>query len=1245
MIIRGARDIRGSGGGGGGGKGGGGATRVAVEAPDSLQSRQFVRLLDLLCEGEVEGLVDGLKSVYLNETPLQAADGSMNFAGVKLATRDGTQAQTYIPGFESQETETSVGVEVTNATPVVRTISNLDADAVRVTLSVPALTYQNISNGDLSGYSVQIAIDIQPDGGSYVEQNLGGLKVISGKTRSGYQRAYRIPLVGTGPWNVRVRRISADSVAANIQDKSFWSSFTTIIDKKFSYPNSALVGLEVDATYFTSVPQRAYHMKLMRVRIPTNYDPVTRSYSGTWDGSFQIAWTDNPAWCFYDLLTSTRYGLGNYIPEALIDKWSLYQIAQYCDELVPDGKGGTEPRFTCNILLQSREEAFEVIQNMASVFRGMVYWASGAVYTVQDAPADPVILFNQANVEGGVFNREGSGRKARHTVAIVEWNDPNDFFRLKPEYVEDSDGVVRYGVREIKLVAFACSSQGQAARVGRWILFTEKYESEIISFKTGIDASFLRPGQLAKIVDPSRSNQRWGGRVVYAQSNLLQLDSDIVIESGMTYTISVIMPSGQIIDRMIETAPSTTDTVHFSEALPSFDIAGAVWVIASDDIEPEIIRILAMNQDGPGFKVIGALHYPGKYDLVENGYVLQVPRTSNLKVRPDPVKNLAGSEYLYKASGSVLTKLVISFDPSPGAAFYDISYRRADGNIIVIPRTTSTHVEVNDAVPGNYELNVLAISAAGVVSLPATASYTVLGKAGINPSDVDHIVVTAHKNGVRVEWPEIGDLDRMDYEVRIGADFDSGVSQGIVAGSFMELQPMAAGSYNFHVKARDTSYNYSDNPASYTLVIAAPSTVTFKDTARIVGADFRIEWNVPATTFSIAGYNVKYGATYGAATLLETIQSTAYQAPVNWGGARTFWVEAIDSAGNVGAVGNVEISVLAPNQTAIVAQVIDNNVLLYWQDVARTLPVMSYEVRKGNVYASATVIGTKSGLFTTVMETEAGEFKYWITGIDTAGNYGTPASMVTQVNEPPDYILRADYDSALDGTLNNAYFDNGSVVLPVNTTETVDDHFTDNSFTNPDNQINAGFPIYIQPTLASGYYQEEIDYGAVLAGSKITVSADLELFNSPTVEYKIAYKLAAGDPWTEVTASQVYATNFRYIRITITVTSTGSDDIARINSINIRLDSKLKTITGIITANAGDATGTRVYLTDDGLSTGNPIFVDVDAIQLTALGTGNSNVVYNFTDAPYPTYFDVYRFVGNTGVRETGQVSYMVRGF
>lgn len=665
------KDIRGAG--GGGGKGGGGDFRAPVEAPNTLRSRQYAKVLDLVSEGEIGGLVNGARSIFLDDTPLQNDSGSYNFQGVTLVERTGTQGQSYIPGFAGVESEKSVAVEVTKDLPVTRSITNTNATAARVTIGIPRLTDQDTTTGDLNGTSVTIAIDVQNNGGGYVAQALrkiyrsnvfsvgGGIAqntlasssyrievkwtgeqvlapqtcsiqlqyravgdstwlvggthtfsggsfsnsgnfntistianpptypsgtktfsltlaedeyqfrivktngsrqqatqalghwilttpltgaayggtaafglleayapefndIISGKTTSKYQRAYRIELPSPGPWDIRVRRITADSTSSAIVNNTWWDSYTEIVDAKLTYPNSAIYALQIDSKQFNQIPTRGYELNGIKVKVPSNYDPLTREYTGTWDGTFKTAWSDNPAWVFYDIITNDRYGLGELVPESMMDKWSLYTIAQYCDTMVPDGFGGYEPRFTCNLYLQTREAAASVISAMASVFRGIAYWSAGGVQVAQDAPKDVEQLFTPANVVDGMFSYSGSASKTRHTVVLVSWNDPQDGYKQKIEYVEDAAGIERYGVVQTEVLAVGCTSRGQAHRFGRAIIYTELQEMEVVSFKAGLDSVYVAPGSIISIQDPTRAGKRFGGRILSYSGQTLDLD-------------------------------------------------------------------------------------------------------------------------------------------------------------------------------------------------------------------------------------------------------------------------------------------------------------------------------------------------------------------------------------------------------------------------------------------------------------------------------------------------------------------------------------------------------------------------------------------------------------------------------------------------------------------------------------------------------------------------------------------------
>lgn len=744
-------DIRGAGG-GGGGKGGqsSGSSRAPIESPDSLRSRQYARVVDALSEGEIEGLVNGLKSVFLDGAPIQNSDDTYNFSGVVLVSRSGTQSQNYIPGFSAVESEVAVNTEVTNASPVVRSISNTDVDAVRVTLTIPRLTYQDTTTGDMTGTTVQIAIDVQDNGGGYVEKVAD---TISGKTTSQYQRSYRIELTGTGPWDIRMRRVTADSGAGNLQNETFWGSYTEIIDSKLAYPNTAIQALQVDAEQFRAIPRRGYLVKGLKVKIPDNYDPDTRIYTGTWGGSFVTAWTDNPAWCFYDMLTNERYGLGSLIDATQVDKWSLYAIGQYCDELVDDGFGGTEPRFTCNLYLQTREEAFKVLQSMASIFCGMLYWAGGALTAVQDAPSDAVALYTPSNVVDGVFHYEGSSSRARHTVALVAWNDPDDHYRQKVEYVEDREGILRYGVQQTEVIALGCSSRGQAHRYGRRILFSERLETETVTFHVGLEGAVVFPGAVIKTSDPVRAGVRFGGRIVSASllsgNHRVILDDDVVIEAGKTYTLFVVLPDGTVESGTVVTGAGTYSYLDVNPVFSTLPTGESVWVLAANDLVPETWRVVSVAEgDGDGdttYEILAVQHYPEKYDVIENDILLDVLPTSTLGGRPDLPTGLDMEEVLYQNGVEVKSMIQVSWDYLPGLQWI-FSWRRDAGNWTHKEIDTSSET-IYDVIAGTYDVRVIAVNPVTKVRSQIATDSLVAAGALASPDDV---------TGLALEVPWVG---------------------------------------------------------------------------------------------------------------------------------------------------------------------------------------------------------------------------------------------------------------------------------------------------------------------------------------------------------------------------------------------------------------------------------------------------------------------------------------------------------
>lgn len=772
----------------GGGKGGvsGGTARAAREAPNTLRSNTIARVVDVISEGEVVGLVDGLRSVYFDGTQVQNSDGSYNFSGVKITERVGLPDQDYIAGFSSVETEVAVGVEILQGTPVVRTITDSDITAVRVKIQIPALTKQDTSTGDLNGFSVSFRIDIRYGGGDWITPTLElspNPVTISGKTTSPYEAQYRIPLPeGHSSWDIRVVRITADPdvLGVNIQARTYWSTYTAIIDNKIQYVDTAVIGVEVDAQQFgQSVPSRAYDIKGIKIKVPNNYNPDTREYIGIWDGTFKVAWSDNPAWVLYDLMTNTRYGLGDVITQSNADKYSLYEIGKYCDELIPDGYGGYEPRFTINVVINTREEAYKLLFSISSCFRGMLYWSSGLVTATADMPDTPVKLVTPANVIGGEFNYSGSSLKARNSVAVVRYNDPDDEYRSSVVVVENPQAIQKMGWKSTEVTAYGCTSKGQAYRCGRWILDNEKYSTELVNYRASLDHADLRPGSIISVADPYYAGVRYGGRCKNATVASLELDQEVTLVGGESYTISVVIPDGTIEERPV-TNPSGFSYANINlggDPLPDVPIDGAMWVISGTDVEPRLFRVISVSESEKNIFEISALfHDPNKYARVEQDLVLEDIPYTILPTGPiKPPSTISFVEYLYKV-GAVLrsaTTLSWTASPDPRVSFYEVEMQRPDSDYYESVGVSSmTSMVIQDTPSGSYSFRVRAIDTLGNKSPYLTETKELLGL--LNPPDnVTGFKINNVGSTANLSWNANTDLDLSHYVVKYTASLSS----------------------------------------------------------------------------------------------------------------------------------------------------------------------------------------------------------------------------------------------------------------------------------------------------------------------------------------------------------------------------------------------------------------------------------------------------------------------------------------
>lgn len=753
-------------------KGGSSSPRTPTEQPDDLQSVAKAKILVALGEGEFAGQLTG-KDIYLDGTALENADGSQNFSGVTWEFRAGTQAQKYIQGIPGTENEISVGTEVSSTTAWTRTFTNTQLSAVRLRLKWPSLFKQE-DDGDLMGYSVNYAIDLQTDGGAW--QTVLNTSV-TGKTTSGYERSHRIDLPQAGStWTIRLRKITSDANSAKIGDTMTLQSFTEVIDAKFRYPNTALLYIEFDSSQFNgSIPQISCEPKMRVIRVPDTYDPETRTYSGTWTGAFKWAWTDNPAWIFYDLVVSDRFGLGHRLTAANIDKWTLYQVAQYCDQMVPDGKGGngTEPRYTCNVYIQDRNDAYTVLRDFAAIFRGMTYWGGDQIVALADMPRDVDYSYTRANVVGGRFTYSSSTTKSRYTTALVSWSDPGNAYADAMEPVFEQSLVARYGFNQLEMTAIGCTRQSEANRKGRWGILTNN-KDRVVSFDVGLDGNIPQPGYIIAVSDELLSGKVMGGRISAVNGRVIKLDR--VADAAAGDRLILNLSSGASQSRTIQAVNGefVTVTTAYSET-PQ---AEAVWVVESDELYAQQYRVVSVSDNNDGtFSITGAWHDPDKYARIDTGAIIdQRPVSVIPPGNQSPPANIVISSFSVVQQNISVETMRVSWDQAQNAIAYEAQWRRNDGNWVNVPRSSTTSFDVSGIYAGRYLVRVRAINAAEISSgWGYSEEKTLTGKVGNPPKPVG-FATTPINWGIRLNWgfpANTGDTLKTEIQYTANSDFSN----------------------------------------------------------------------------------------------------------------------------------------------------------------------------------------------------------------------------------------------------------------------------------------------------------------------------------------------------------------------------------------------------------------------------------------------------------------------------------------
>ncbi|WP_233098941.1 phage tail protein, partial [Pseudomonas veronii] len=730
-----------------GAKGGEEKPKTPTEAPDSLRSVAIAKMLIAIGEGEFEGTPTA-RDIYLDNTPLQDPQGNMNFPNVKWEWRTGAVDQTYIQGIPSIENETTISTELRSGTPWVRAITNTQLSAVRVRFAWPALQSVDAS-GNINGYRIVYKVELATDGGAY-QQVLS--ESVDGKTTSLYERTRRIDLPrATTGWLMRITRVTINQNNNKISDTMQIAGFTEVIDAKVRYPNTALLYIEFSAEQFRSIPAVTVETKLKKMQVPSNYDPVARSYTGIWDGTFKQAWTDNAVWMTYDITTADRFGLGRRIKPWMVDKWELYRISQYCDQLVPDGKGGREPRFICNLNLQSKADAWSLLRDISAIYRGMTYWAQGQVFTLSDMPraTDFDFAYTRANVIDGKFTYSSASERTRYSRALISYDNPANNYDTDVTAVTDAKLQRRYGDNPVEISAIGCTRESEAQRRGKWALLTNS-KDRAVTFKVGLDGRIPLPGYVIPIADELLAGRPVGGRISAVNGKVITLDRDTQAKPGDRLILN--LPDGKCEGRTVQlvSGRQVTVTVAYSVA-PSPEL---VWALDADDLAIPLYRVVSVARPEPGVFEISAVQYdPSKFAHIDTGARLEERPISvvPITVVPAPASVTLTSSYAVN-QGIAISTMNISWPAVNGAVAYDVEWRKDSGNWIKVQRTGSTSVDVTGIYSGAYVARVRSVSAFEISSIWKSSNLTNLeGKVGLPPA-VAFLTTTSELFGIGIKW-------------------------------------------------------------------------------------------------------------------------------------------------------------------------------------------------------------------------------------------------------------------------------------------------------------------------------------------------------------------------------------------------------------------------------------------------------------------------------------------------------------
>ena len=883
-----------------GGKGGG--SHKHREDPNNLKSVSTAKVLDLVSEGEIVGLVDGAKSIYLDEVPLQNADGSYNFNGVSVTMRNGLPDQDFLPGFSSVEAFVQVGREVKYNLPITQRVQDDNLDAIVLTMEFPNLSKQNTKNGDVLQYSVQFRVRIRADEGVWQDS---GVITVAGKCISSFQRSYyfKVPQSQDGIYDIQVVRVSPDDDVSSKHSITNWYGFSRVIEAKLNYPNRAVCGLTVRADQFGSnVPSRKYEVYGLIVQVPSNYDAWNHTYTTeVWDGTFKRSWTNNPAWIFYDLVTNGRYGLGRDIKPEYLDKYGLYMIGRYCDEMVSDGKGGKEPRFTFNGTISNRESAYSVLNNLAGLFNSMIYYSGSIITLVQDAPKLPVRDFTPANVVDGNFNYEGVARSARHSVFQVTYSEPGDMYNSAIEVIENPEMIQDIGWKSSEITLVGCTSRGQARRRALRDVYTEQHETETVTFAVGIENADLVPGDIIRVADPSYAGARYGGRIVAVdqKTNKVTLDAETDFTISNNWMFGFLLPDNTWIEAPVNTS-GISDSVFLQNVLEVYPEVGTVWTAQCAEVEPRLFRVLSIKEDKPWqYTITALLHYDQKYDVIEKGVSFTEGSFSTIPsgALKAPV-NLAAEQYLHRVGDSILISIVISWNSGdPRGMNYMIRYKQTGDEVWTDAGYTATESWVlNDTTEDTYTIQVQAIDALGRHSAWAEVVYEARGYNTIpsNPTGLTYRVSPAL--GVIWSWDNNPDFDHSGFVLHINNEAGEIETDNLTYRS----SPYAfTGMLTAKLWAKNLAGNLSAEPAEAEVEIVPPLQPIITN-AQLLDDGIHLSWTDCFQQFEVSSYRIS--SCRGMDTQLTQNTNLTYLKPSAWIKNDTVTVQAKDIFSNWGEV-------------------------------------------------------------------------------------------------------------------------------------------------------------------------------------------------------------------------------------------------------------------------------------------------------------------------------------------------------